>query len=462
MTVDPHRLPSGMRLGSYIVEATLGHGANTAVYLAHDTRNGARVAVKTVRRDAQFDAEGNPRRLKHELEILRRLNHPAICRVFDFAEDKGILYLVMEYVEGHTIQAELRRVQKISAQRLVRIMCQVCDGVAAAHTADILHRDLKPANIVLRPGDVPVLLDFGYAIAPEISRITAHGAWVGTLQYAAPELLKNESATVLSDLYSLGAIMYQCLSGQMPFGGHSYGEVASLKLFQDPKPLSELVRDLPAELIAIVAKAMHREPRERYESVDRLARALAELKLPELEGPTLVVRKRRPTVTRDAGKAAASDKKDLAPATPKANAPEPPGSLDPKERYEWYLMAIRSVRTEKGLALGDVAEADALERAAALDTGRGLRDRSIDSLRDAYAALFATEVDRVFVEQKIQRFDKTMRESGGYQKMDFLSPALDRVMRAFEDKKYVDASKALNEAKMILGVHQEGQAPPKA
>lgn len=424
MALNSRQLAAGTRLGNYTVRATLGHGANATVYLAEDRRDRRRVALKALHNDRNQDVERAPHRMRREVALLQRIHHPGICRVFEMGEDQGLLYLAMEYLEGQTLEATLRASRRLSVERTLRLTRELCEAMMAAHEQEIVHRDLKPGNVMLRADGTPVLLDFGYATAPDVSRVTATGAWVGTLQYVAPEILRNEVATVRSDVYSLGAIMYQCLCGQLPFGGRSYGEVASAKIYQDPRPIEELVDSVPSEVAAIVRQAMHREASARYADAKELLHALDALTREEKRRePTLVVRERQVA---------------------------PPAAVNVREQNALYLIAVRDARRSKGLCVGDLATVDALERTATMELAAGRVAESCECLRLALTELESLSVDDAFIRAKIQRFEKAMRAGGGYARMARLAPVLDRVMRAFEERRFDAANAALNEAFVML------------
>ena len=411
MALNSRSLASGTRIGAYTVRATLGHGANATVYLAEDRRDGRRVALKALHNDRTQEVERAPQRMRREVELLQRVQHPGVCRVFEMGDEHGLLYVAMEYIDGQTLEAALRVARRFASPRVLRLMRDLCQALAAAHDQDILHRDLKPGNVMLRADGTPTLLDFGYATAPDVSRVTATGAWVGTLQYVAPEILRNEPATILSDLYSLGAIMYQCLSGQLPFGGRSYGEVASAKIYQDPPPLEELVPELSPAVVDIVRRTLRREPSERFTTTHELGAALAAILSEEKRHePTQVVRQRKTAVAAPsaAPSAAPAPKAATLPSKPVVVAPAaPPTTATPKEQHAWYVAALTHERSLKGFVVGDLSGVEALERTAALELAAGKVAPSCECLRLAHAELCATALDEAFIRGKLQRFAVT-------------------------------------------------------
>ena len=276
MPNNPRRLAAGTLLsGRFRIEKRLGRGATATVYLAEDTGSGEPVALKAMHADLHATGSNAAERMKREIELVHRIVHPGVCRIYDLYTDDRLLFFTMQYVRGHTLDVVLKTEGRLIVSRTARIVRAVCRALFAAHALDILHRDLKPSNIMLAPNDQPIILDFGYATGPNVGKLTATGEWVGTLYYAAPELLKDEPNSKVSDVYSLAVILYQCLTGQLPFNGSHPGEIADALLFRDPIPPRELCPDLSPELEAIVLKAMRRKPADRFAAVMDLEYALA-------------------------------------------------------------------------------------------------------------------------------------------------------------------------------------------
>jgi tRNA A-37 threonylcarbamoyl transferase component Bud32/Arc/MetJ-type ribon-helix-helix transcriptional regulator len=277
MAFNPRKLEPGTRLGQFTIRERLGRGATATAYKAEEQGSGALVALKVLHADADDGGEHRVERLQREVVLARRLTHPGICRVFELHNEGGVLFLSMQLLTGFSLETVFETEGKLLPPRAATIVAAVCSALSDAHAIGILHRDLKPGNIMLRPGDSPSILDFGYATGPDVGRLTRTGIWVGTLNYAAPELLKGEKASSSTDLYALGVILYQALTGELPFCGHSYGETASAILrgeFIAPRLLSPSV---PVALERIVEKSLKSE-RERFASAADLAAALADLR----------------------------------------------------------------------------------------------------------------------------------------------------------------------------------------
>ncbi|MBI5510910.1 MAG: serine/threonine protein kinase [Deltaproteobacteria bacterium] len=274
MANNPRKLTAGASLGRFRIVKRLGRGATATVYLAEDVTTGAAVALKALHADLHATGSHAALRMRREIELVHRIDHPGICRIFDLHTEDRLLFLTMQFIAGDTLDAVLKRDRRLTIARAARVLSAICRALAAAHAKDILHRDLKPSNIMLAPNDAPMILDFGYATGPDVGRLTATGEWVGTLYYAAPELLKNGPNTRRSDIYSLGVILYQAVTGELPFQGNHPGEIAEALLFRDPIPPSALSPVVSASLEAVILKAMRRTPAERYADVLELADAL--------------------------------------------------------------------------------------------------------------------------------------------------------------------------------------------
>lgn len=264
-------IPEGGRAGVYRILRLIGSGGMASVYLAEraDGEFQQRVAIKFVR-GGHNDPEWARNRFRMEREILARLEHPNIARLLDGGTaPNGTPYLVMEYVEGLPMQTWLTQ-RKPSVREILRVFLALCDAVAYAHRKLVVHRDIKPANILVEADGTPKLLDFG--ISKPLSggdvqtTATIHRAM--TPGYASPEQIRGEFVSTSSDVYSLGAVLYEALGGHAPFdlSGATPAEAERLICETGPAPLKG-----PADLVKIVQKAMHRSPERRYSSVENLA-----------------------------------------------------------------------------------------------------------------------------------------------------------------------------------------------
>ena len=285
--MNPHEIAPGTRLGPFTIIGHVGSGATASVFRAEDLRNGEAVALKVLNRDLTTLRKARAKedddsigRLRRELTLVQRLNHSGICKVYELHELSGLLFVSMEFVPGRSLERTIVKESKIAPGRACRLLHAMCDAMAAAHEVGILHRDLKPSNVILRTPYEPVILDFGYAVGPEVTRVTRTGVWVGTLCYAAPELLLEKKANTKTDIFALGVTLYECVTGQLPFDGATYEEAANRVLACKAERPSQVIPDLPPELDAIIMRAIARDPNRRFATVDELRDALAPLAEP--------------------------------------------------------------------------------------------------------------------------------------------------------------------------------------
>ena len=269
----------GRRIGSYRLERELGRGGMGTVYLAYrdDDQFKKQVALKLLRQG--LEDQMSLARFRAERQFLALLDHPGIARLLDGgATEDGLPYLVMEYVDGSPLGEYAAR-EKLGTAARLRLFLRVCDAVQYAHRNLIVHRDLKPANILVTARGEPKLLDFGIAKLLDPSRSpvtvveTSTGWHMMTPDYASPEQVRGEPITVVSDVYSLGAVLYESLTGHRPheLKSHDPLEVAESVCRKETRPPSHHLPELRGDLDTIVLKAMHKDPARRYDSVDRLA-----------------------------------------------------------------------------------------------------------------------------------------------------------------------------------------------
>ncbi|MFI9824749.1 Stk1 family PASTA domain-containing Ser/Thr kinase [Streptomyces sp. NPDC052013] len=267
---EPRRLGGRYELGQ-----VLGRGGMAEVYLAHDTRLGRTVAVKTLRADLARDPSFQAR-FRREAQSAASLNHPAIVAVYDTGEDYidgvSIPYIVMEYVDGSTLRELLHSGRKLLPERAMEMTIGILQGLEYAHRNGIVHRDIKPANVMLtRNGQVKVM-DFGIARAMGDSgmTMTQTAAVIGTAQYLSPEQAKGEQVDARSDLYSTGCLLYELLTVRPPFVGDSPVAVAYQHVREEPQAPSVFDPEITPEMDAIVLKALVKDPDYRYQSADEM------------------------------------------------------------------------------------------------------------------------------------------------------------------------------------------------
>jgi serine/threonine-protein kinase len=257
-------LPSGARLGPYEIQSAIGAGGMGEVYKARDTRLDRTVAIKILPEALAADSQFRDR-FDREARAISQLDHPHICALYDVGEQHGTAYLVMQYLEGETLADRLTR-GALPLELALQVAVQITNALVTAHKAGIVHRDLKPANIMLTKSGAK-LLDFGVAklrgpAAPismsGMTRLataapgTAQGTILGTVQYMAPEQVEGHEADARSDIWALGAVLYEMATGQRPFDGHSPASVIGAILKDTPTPISTRQPLVPAMLDHVV------------------------------------------------------------------------------------------------------------------------------------------------------------------------------------------------------------------
>jgi eukaryotic-like serine/threonine-protein kinase len=262
----------------YRLERRLGVGGMATVQLAMDTRLERRVAVKLLAE--HLAADGNfVSRFRREALAAARLVHPNIVQVFDFGteESTGRQYIVMEFVDGPSCAEILRELGRLEPDDAVSILTHACRGLDYAHRNGVVHRDVKPGNLLRsRDGGQVKLADFGIAKAAEHSDMTKVGSVLGTAAYLSPEQARGEPAGPSSDLYALGVVSYQLLAGRLPYEAASLTDLARQQETRAPQPLHEVDPEIPRALSLVVARALARDPADRFADAGEMERALAD------------------------------------------------------------------------------------------------------------------------------------------------------------------------------------------
>jgi serine/threonine-protein kinase len=261
-------LSPGIQLGNrYRLDERIAGGGMGDVWRGTDEVLGRTVAVKILL-PALLDEPGFAERFRGEARTMATINHPGVVDVYDYGSDKQIAFLVMEYVEGDALSRTLSRVGRLTPARTMALVAQAADALQAAHDKHIVHRDVKPGNLLVRPNGTLVLTDFGIARSALVGQLTAAGSVLGTASYISPEQAAGETATPLSDVYALGVVAYQCLSGRRPFEGDNPLEIAMKHVRETPRPLPA---DCPPPVRAIVERSMAKDPAARWPSAAVLA-----------------------------------------------------------------------------------------------------------------------------------------------------------------------------------------------
>jgi serine/threonine protein kinase/Tfp pilus assembly protein PilF len=278
MTLQP-----GTRLGHYEITSLLGSGGMGEVYRAKDHKLGRDVAIKVLKEELATDPE-RLRRFEQEARSASALNHPNIITIYDLGQHETTHYIAMELVEGKTLREMLSK-GPLPTTKLLQVATQIAEGLAKAHSAGIIHRDLKPENIMVTSDGLVKTLDFGLAkLMPHssdvesetatVTKATKQGVVMGTVQYMSPEQGASRPLDFRSDQFSFGSILYEMATGKLPFKKDTIPQTLAAIIEADPEPIDEINPKVPVELSAIVERCLSKDPGNRYESTEDLAREL--------------------------------------------------------------------------------------------------------------------------------------------------------------------------------------------
>jgi len=267
------------KLGKYEISSILGKGAMGIVYKATDPDINRKVAIKTIRFDLATegaDSEEMMQRFMREAQAAGKLSHPNIITIYDVGREQDLTYIVMQFIEGPSLQRMLASGEKFTTQEVVFLMTKICSALEYAHKFGIVHRDIKPGNILIDSEGNPYICDFGVARV-ETSTLTQSGTAVGTPSYMSPEQVKGKKVDKRSDIFSLGCILYEFLTGKRPFEAESITTVIYKIINEEPLSLAEVKKGLPEGFEHIISKALAKDSEERYQSCDQLAADLRDL-----------------------------------------------------------------------------------------------------------------------------------------------------------------------------------------
>jgi serine/threonine-protein kinase len=338
-------IETGKKLsGRYLILGNIGSGGMANVYLARDLILDREVAVKVLRYDFREDTDAI-RRFQREALAATELVHPNIVSVYDVGEENNMQYLVMEYVKGMDLKRYIQTRYPIPYPEIVDVMQQILSAVALAHQHRIIHRDLKPQNILINEDGVVKIADFGIAIALSETSITQTNTMLGSVHYLSPEQARGSMATNQSDIYAIGIILYEMLTGRVPFDGESAVTIA-LKHFQDEIPSIRIYdKEVPQSLENIVLKATAKEQSDRYKEADEMRRDIETALSPErlneplwephamLDETKILTPISEDTPMPDSFKEMPTPKKE----TPE---PEPQAPVKKKRRKRWLLLPL--------------------------------------------------------------------------------------------------------------------------
>ncbi len=278
MSSRPHKI------GKYTILSELGQGASAVVYLAEDPFNDRKVAVKVAKTDSDMGEEEAKRFEKlflNEASLAGKLNHPNIVGVYDAVVEGDQRYIVMEYVQGGSLKKFCTETNLLPVRQAVLVVFKMCRALDYAFQNGVIHRDIKPANVLLSERDDIKISDFGTATVSHATHTQIDG-FLGSPAYMSPEQINEEGPSVQADIYSLGVVMYELLTGKLPFRAENAVSMIHKILNEEPVPIETLRPDLPPKLADIVKKAMHKDPKKRYASWFEMASELANT-FPQLE-----------------------------------------------------------------------------------------------------------------------------------------------------------------------------------
>jgi serine/threonine-protein kinase len=264
-------LEAGDTLDHYRLDAMVARSGMSTLYKATDLRDGRQVAIKVPHEEMEAD----PillERFKREQEIGQELDHPGVVKTYD-GEDRSRVYMVIEWVDGRLLRSILNQERKLPIERAEHFALQICDALDAMHKHGVVHRDLKPENIMVDDEDRIKLIDFGIAMKEDARRLTHvnMSPALGTPDYISPEQVKGQRGDQRSDIYSLGVMLYEMLTGEVPFSGPNPLAVMNERVLHDPKPARKQRPEITAELQEILNRALERDPRHRYATANEMA-----------------------------------------------------------------------------------------------------------------------------------------------------------------------------------------------
>jgi len=262
------------------------------VYKAFDTEIKEKIALKLLKPEIGID-EQMIERFRNELKLARKISQRNGCRMHDLNREEGAYYITMEYIVGEDLKRLIRKVGQMSVAKTVSIAKQVCEGLVEAHSLGIVHRDLKPQNIMVDEAGNAKIMDFGIARSISAKGITSAGVMIGTPEYMSPEQVEGNDVDQRSDIYSLGVILYEMVTGRVPFEGETALSIALKHKTEEPENPKDFNPQIPESLSRLIRKCLEKKPERRYDSVQNITR---ELDIP-LEG-ILPKRKKAPTVTK--------------------------------------------------------------------------------------------------------------------------------------------------------------------
>ncbi|MFB0519530.1 MAG: protein kinase, partial [Acidobacteriota bacterium] len=268
--------PGSTFAGRYQIIEELGRGGMGKVYKIFDKKIKEKVALKLIKPEIAAD-EDTIERFSNELKFARKISHRNVCRMYDLSEEEGTHYITMEYVPGEDLKSTIRRVGQLSVGKAISIAKQVCEGLAEAHRLGVVHRDLKPQNIIIdREGNARIM-DFGIARSLEAKGITDAGVMIGTPEYMSPEQVEGNEIDGRSDIYSLGVILYEMVTGRVPFAGNTPLSIAMKHKTEAPPYPGVVNAQIPEDLSRLILRCMEKDKGRRYQKAEEILSELSKI-----------------------------------------------------------------------------------------------------------------------------------------------------------------------------------------
>jgi len=282
---------AGTRLGNYEIESLLGRGGMGVVYKAEDTKLKRKVALKFLPSELTRSDEWQQRFLR-EARAAAALDHPNICTVYEIAEDEGQAFIAMAYLDGQSLAAKIES-GRLDVNEAINIALRVAEGLKHAHKRGIVHRDIKPANIMISEDGQAKIMDFGLAKLSGKTRLTKTASIMGTVAYMSPEQARGDKNIAQhTDIWSLGVMLYEMLSGKLPFDAETDTGLIYKIVHEDPEPIRNHRGDIPGSLASVVERTMQKDPQDRYEGAEELIADLETVK----SGVTMSMQKQSPSI----------------------------------------------------------------------------------------------------------------------------------------------------------------------
>jgi len=281
----------------YQIIEELGKGGMGKVYKAQDTDLKEKVAIKLLKPEIAGDKK-TIERFRNELKFARKIRHKNVCQMYDLNKEEGAHYITMEYVAGEDLKSMIRMMGQLSSGKTIFIAKQVCEGLIEAHRLGVVHRDLKPQNIMIDKDGNTRIMDFGIARSLKTKGITAAGVMIGTPEYMSPEQVEGKEVDQRSDIYSLGVILYEMVTGRVPFEGDTPFTIGMKHKGEEPKDPKEFNTQLPEDLNLVILRCLEKDKEKRYQSAGEVRAELTRIEkgIPTTE---IEIPKRKPITSRE-------------------------------------------------------------------------------------------------------------------------------------------------------------------